>query len=76
MKKPIKILHIDSDYQVSYFILSNGSFIQSSVPGKAAITLLKNENFDLIISEPHHRALLTPQEGARDIEDLLDQYPC
>jgi hypothetical protein len=73
MKKPIKILHIDRDYQVSYFILRNGSFIQSSVPRKAAIALLKKECFDLIISEPHQRALLTPQEGTEDLGPLLDR---
>jgi hypothetical protein len=66
MKKPIKILHIDPDYQVSYFIIRDGSFIHSSVPRKAAIALLKNENFDLVISEPHHRAVLSPQEESKN----------
>jgi hypothetical protein len=61
MSKPIRILLIDPDYQVSYFILGNGRFIHSSVPQKTAIDMLKREKFDLIISEPHHRALLSPQ---------------
>jgi hypothetical protein len=67
MSKPIKILLIDPNYQVSYFILGNGRFIQSSVPQKTAIDMLKRETFDLIISEPHHRAVLSPQTE-REIE--------
>jgi hypothetical protein len=67
MKTPIKILHIDPDYKVIYFIIREGSFIQSLVPIEAAVTLLKKETFDLIISEPHNRALLNPQERPENI---------
>ena len=74
MKPPIKILHIDPEYQVSYFILRDGSFIQSSVPRESAIALLRKEHFDLIISEPHHRAVLTPQEGLEAAEPGPGQY--
>ena len=63
MKTPIKILHIDGNWKIVYVIIRAGSLIKSKVPLKAAIELLKKENFDLIISEPHHRAVLTPQEG-------------
>ena len=62
MKNPIKILHIDPDYKVTYFIIREGSFIESLVPLEAAITLLKKGTFDLIISEPHNRAILNSQE--------------
>ncbi len=61
MKKPIKILHIDGDWKIVYIIIRTGSLIKSLVPLKTALNLLKKENFDLIISEPHHWAILTPQ---------------
>ncbi len=73
MKNPIKILHIYPDYRVTYFIIRDGSFIQSSVPLEAAIALLKNENFDLIISEPHKKAILKPQDAPESIAPVLDQ---
>jgi len=61
MKKPIKILHIDGDWKIVYIIIRAGSFIKSLVPLKTALNLLKKEKFDLIISEPHHWAILTSQ---------------
>ena len=54
----IRILHIDPDYEVTYFVYRPGSTIRSSVPLETAITLLKKEDFDLILSEPHHKAIL------------------
>jgi hypothetical protein len=59
--KPIKILHIDPDFKVTYFIKHPGSIIQSLVPLKQAIQLMKTEEFDLILSEPHNKAIWDPQ---------------
>lgn len=64
MKKPIKIIHIDGNWKIVYIIIRAGGLIKSAVPLKAAIALLKKEKFDLIISEPHHKAVLTPQMAA------------
>jgi hypothetical protein len=61
MGSPLKILHIDPDYKVTYFINRPGSLIRSPVPLKQAIQLLKTEQFDLILSEPHNKAILKPQ---------------
>jgi hypothetical protein len=61
MSRLIKILHIDPDYRVNYFIYRDRSSIRTRVPLKTAIELLKKEDFDLIISEPHHRAILKKQ---------------
>jgi hypothetical protein len=61
MKEPVKILQIDKDYQVLLFLVGAGVFIKSIVPLESALTMLKNDQFDLILSEPHHKALLTPQ---------------
>ncbi|MBI4763788.1 MAG: hypothetical protein HY787_04200 [Deltaproteobacteria bacterium] len=63
MKKPIKILHIDRDWQVAYITIQEGLFIKSTVTFDKAILLLKKENFDLILSEPQDIAILTPQSG-------------
>ncbi len=58
MSRLIKIPHIDPHYQTTYFIYRDRSSIRTSVPLKTAIELLKKEDFDLIISEPHHQAIL------------------
>ncbi|MBI5606473.1 MAG: hypothetical protein HY879_24330 [Deltaproteobacteria bacterium] len=63
MNKPIKILHIDRDWQVIYILIREGTFIKSSVPLETALALLKKEDFDLILSEPQNIAILTPQNG-------------
>ena len=58
MSRLIKILHIDPDYQTTYFIYRDRSSIRTRVPLQTAIELLKKEDFDLIISEPHNQAIL------------------
>ena len=62
MKKPIKILHVDPDYNATYFINRPGSLIRSPISLKKAIQLLKTNKFDLILSEPHNKAILNPQD--------------
>jgi hypothetical protein len=58
MNQPIKILHIDPEYKVTYLIYRSGSSIQSTVNLQEAIDLLKTVDFDMVISEPHNRAIL------------------
>ena len=57
----IKILHIDPDYQITYFIFRSRLNIRTSVPLQTAIEFLKNEDFDLIVSEPHNKVILKEQ---------------
>jgi hypothetical protein len=61
MEIPKKILHIDPDYRITYFVIRHGTTIKSSLALPDAIQLLKKESFDLIVSEPHNWAILTPQ---------------
>lgn len=61
MKKLIKILHIDPNWQVIYFVIRDGALIKSNVPLGKAVVMLKNEKFDLIISEPQKLAILDRQ---------------
>lgn len=60
----IKILHIDPDYQITYFILRSPKSIRTSVPLQEAIELLKKEDFDLIVSEPHNRVIMKEQDNS------------
>ena len=54
-------MHIYDDYRVEYFLIREGALIQSTVSLEAALTMLKNDQFDLILSEPQNMAILTPQ---------------
>jgi hypothetical protein len=58
MNEKIEIMHIDPAYQITYFIISKGSFVRSSVPIEKAGILLDRPGLDLIISEPHDRTIL------------------
>ena len=58
MSRLIKILHVDPDFKVTYFIYGPGSSIRTPVPLQTAIELLKKVDFDLILSEPHNKAIL------------------
>jgi hypothetical protein len=72
LKKTIKILHIDLNWEVVYVVIQDGTLIKSTVPLETAISLMKNVNFDLILSEPQHRAVLTPQTATNHIDYIKD----
>jgi hypothetical protein len=59
MRRPVEILHIDSDYQPHHIIIQEGLFIHSKLSMELALEFLKSRNLDLIISEPHQRALVS-----------------
>ena len=63
MDRPIKILHIDTDYNVNYFVNLPGALIRTPVTLKKSIHLLNTEKFDLILFERENKAILTPQEN-------------
>jgi hypothetical protein len=67
MNTPTKILHIDPDFKITYFIRHPGVLIHSFVSLDDAIQLLKTEEFDLILSEPHNKAILKeePRPGRK-----------
>jgi hypothetical protein len=62
MPNVTKILYIDSDYQTMYFIFRPRIVIRTSVPLETALQLLKTEEFNLIISEPHNKAILKNED--------------
>jgi hypothetical protein len=61
MSRLIKILPIDPDYRSTYFILRSQLTIKTPVTLQTAVHLLKNEHFNLILSEPHNKAILNEQ---------------
>ena len=72
MKKTIKILHVDMNWDVVYILIQDGVLLKSTVPLKTAVDLLKNIKFDLILSEPQNKAVLTPQTATNHIDYIKD----
>jgi hypothetical protein len=70
MRNPVKILHIDADYQAHYIIIRVGSLIHSTVSLETAIAFLKSVEFDLILSEPHNKAILRKSKDENFIPDV------
>jgi hypothetical protein len=71
MNEPIEIMHIDPDYRITYFIISKGSFVRSSVPIEKAGILLDRPGLDLIISEPHNKTILKdPSEQNKHFKEF------
>lgn len=62
MSRHLRILYIDPNYQITYFILRSPFSVRTSVPLQEAIELLEKEDFDLIISEPHNRVIVKEQD--------------
>lgn len=75
MKEPIKILYIDADYQVAYTIIREGGVIRSTLPLQTALTMLENETFDLILSEPQLMAVFTSKPMPDNLEPILKFFP-
>ena len=57
---PVLILYLDRDYRATYWIIRDEVKIFSEVTISQAIQLLKNFEFDLIISDPQNIAILKP----------------
>jgi CheY-like chemotaxis protein len=80
MNTPIKILHIDPDFKITYFIKKPGSIIRSLISLEQAVQLLKTEEFDLILSEPHNKAIMKPQADSLTVDNkarvlIVDDNP-
>jgi len=72
MKKIIKILHVDLNWNVIYILIQDGILLKSTVPLKTAVDLLKKVKFDLILSEPQNKAVLTPRTATDHIDYIKD----
>ena len=58
VKKIVKILHIDRDWKVTYFIIRKGILMKSYISLEATLSMVKKDFFDLILSEPQKLAIL------------------
>jgi hypothetical protein len=66
---PVLILYIDKEYNITYWIVGGEMKIVSPVTLSQAIQLLKNIEFDLIVSDPLHIAILRAEDSVlRKIE--------
>ena len=79
MSDPIKIMHIDREYRLVLFVIMDGCTIKSRVPLEKGVAMLKQDHFDLIVSEPHQRAFLDPRWSNRRVlpgapEDGLEKW--
>ena len=54
------IFYLDQDYQVTCWFIQGETKLSSPVTIPQAIQLLKNHEFDLIISDPQKIAILKP----------------
>ena len=75
MERPLKILHIDLNWNVIYLVIRAGILIKTPVSLETAVSLLKGVRFDLIIHEPQHKAILTPQATPDKMGSTLDLIP-
>ncbi len=66
MADSIKILHIDNQYEGFYMIIKERATIRSCLSLKEIISLLKKEEFDLILFEPQNMAILNIAVQVRD----------
>lgn len=74
MKTPIKILHIDIDYQVVYMIIFDGVRIKTPLPLEIALSMLEDKKFDLIFFEPRNMAVFTPLTATDHLESIIDSF--
>ena len=58
VKKIVKILHIDRNWKITYFIIRKGILMKSRVSLEATLSMVKKDLFDLILSEPQGMAIL------------------
>jgi len=61
----IKILHIEKNYKMFYFLVKKGILIKSKITLKAAVSMIKKGLFDLVLFEPHHLAVINPKYRKR-----------
>lgn len=75
MKESIKILHIDACYRVGYTIIRDGGVMRSTLSMKTALTMLENETFDLILSEPQAMVVFTSKTTSDNLEPIIKYFP-
>ena len=57
MEPFLRIMHIDSDYQVFLMVINEGTSTVSSLSLGEALECIKTQDLDLILSEPQNMAI-------------------
>jgi hypothetical protein len=77
MERPRRILYIDPSWKAMYILIREGMIIKSIISLKTTLSLLKKQNFDLLLADPMNMNVLNPQESIRNrVMDVLKVLTC
>jgi hypothetical protein len=67
-----RILYIDTSWKVMYILIRGGVMIKSMLSLETTLSLLKKQNFDLLLADPVNMTILNPQESIKNrVMDFL-----
>ncbi len=77
MEMPRRILYIDPSWKAMLILIRKGIMIKSIISLKTALSLLKKQNFDLLLTDPLNMSILNPQESIKNrVMDVLKVLTC
>ncbi len=77
MEMPRRILYIDPSWKAMFILIRKGIMIKSIISLKTALSLLKKQNFDLLLADPLNMSILNPQESIKNrVMDVLKVLTC
>jgi hypothetical protein len=77
MEKTRKILYIDKSWKVMYILIRGGVMIKSILSLEKTLSLLKKQNFDVLLADPLNMTILNPQESIKNrVIDFLKVLTC
>jgi hypothetical protein len=77
MEKLKRILYIDTSWKVMYILIRGGVMIKSMLSLETTLSLLKKQNFDLLLTDPLNMTILSPQESIKSrVIDVLKVLTC
>ena len=72
-----RILYIDPSWKAMYILIREGVMIKSMISLKKTLSLLKKQNFDLLLTDPLNMAIQNPQEPIKNrVMDVLKVLTC
>lgn len=77
MERPRRILYIDPSWKAMYILIREGVMIKSMISLKTTLSLLRKQNFDLLLTDPLNMNVLNPQESIKNrVMDVLKVLTC
>jgi hypothetical protein len=72
-----RILYIDPSWKVMYILIRGGVMIKSMISLETTLSLLKKQNFDLLLTDPLNMTILSSQESLKNrVMDVLRVLTC